>query len=630
MCGITGVLAYNVIGQMSQINVQKSMNALEKRGPDDFDSFYKGMVGLGHRRLSVIDTKRTGRQPMKDSSGRYTIVFNGEIFNFKILREDLIGKGISFKSDSDTEVLVNLFALEGEECLHKLNGFFAFAIYDNVEESLFLARDRYGVKPLVYFYDEDRFIFSSEIKALLSYGIEKTIDFTSLQQYLQFNYIPAHNSIFKNIYKLMPGHFIQVKKRDITIKKYYGLLSQTKEKYEGGYENAKIHLKDLMCDSVKSRMVSDVPLGAFLSGGIDSSVIVALASNHTNKLDTFSIGYRDEPYFDETKYAELVAEKFKTNHTTFSLTNNDLYQHLFEMLDYNDEPFADSSALAVYILSKKTREKVTVALSGDGADEIFAGYNKHEAEWRVRNSNWENKMVSSLKGVWDVLPKSRNSFLSNKIRQLQKFAEISKMNAKDRYWRLATFTDEKNVMALLNLNSKNLANQSAFDDRKSDILKFISEDDFEGFLFTDLNLVLTNDMLTKVDLMSMANSLEVRNPFLDYRVVEFAFSLPTDYKIDGQMKKKILRDTFKDILPSELYRRPKQGFEVPLHKWFNKELKSLIDDDLLSNKFISDQGIFDINEINKIKQKVFSSNPEDSVSRVWGLLVFQYWWKKWM
>jgi asparagine synthase (glutamine-hydrolysing) len=621
MCGITGILAYNLIGQISQINVQAAMNALEKRGPDDFDSYYEGFCGLGHRRLSVIDTSRAGRQPMADASGRYRLVFNGEIFNFRELRQSLEGK-VAFKSNSDTEVLLHLLIREGETCLSRLNGFFAFALYDRDEESLLLARDRFGVKPLLWYADEDKFLFASEMKALLQYGFEKQLDFASLRLFLQLNYVPAPHTIFRNIHKLMPGHWLKVKKRQVEIKKWYEIPVSSTALSEADAEKK---LVDLLEQSVQRRLLADVPVGAFLSGGIDSSAIVALASRHTDRLHTFSIGYRDEPFFDETKYANLVAKKFNTEHTVFSLSNSDLYDNLFEMLDYTDEPFADSSALAVYILSKKVRKNVTVALSGDGADEMFAGYHKHAAEYRASHPGLAENLAVAFKGLWEKLPQSRNSGFGNTIRQLSKFAQIAGLSPKERYWFLATLAREEEIAALLLHNDS----KDWVESRKKEILAGLNGQDFNAFLRTDMSLVLPNDMLTKVDLMSMANSLEVRNPFLDVEVAEFAFSLPADYKINGKLKKKIVQNAFRNILPAELYNRPKHGFEVPLQKWFNNELKTLIDKDLLGDKFISEQGIFNLSAVQQLKQQVFSNNPADSVARVWGLLVFQYWWKKW-
>jgi asparagine synthase (glutamine-hydrolysing) len=631
MCGITGVYAFNEVGRFFTINLFAATDTLSHRGPDTGNAFTHGYVGLGHRRLSILDTSSGGNQPMTDPGGRYTIVFNGEIFNFGELKGKLEAKGASFTSTSDTEVLLHLYIQEGEACLHQLNGFFAFAVYDAEEDSLFVARDRMGIKPLLYSLDEDKFLFASEMKALFTYGFPRDLDYVSLQQFLQFNYIPAPHTIFKGVKKLMPGHFIKMKGLEVTQKCWYTIPVNNRQPEPLSYDQAQHRLVELLDASVRRRLISDVPLGAFLSGGIDSSVIVALAARHTDQLNTFSIGYKDEPFFDETKYANLVAKKFRTNHTVFSLSNDDLYEHLFDMLDYTDEPFADSSALAVYILSKRTKKRATVALSGDGADELFAGYNKHRGEFRIREGGMATGLAKALQPLWNALPKSRNSAFGNKIRQLQKLAEGAALDHKDRYWRFATFTSAPEAKGLLSAASRELAHEQEFAKRKALILQHLRRDgDLNDFLYTDTQLVLPNDMLTKVDLMSMAHGLEVRVPFLDYTVVEFAFSLPVEYKIDGGMKKKIVQDAFRSELPKELYNRPKHGFEVPLLKWMRNELQGLIRNDLLKDSFVEEQGIFDVAEVRRLKEKLFSANPEDAHARLWGLIVFQYWWKKWV
>lgn len=611
------------------INVTAATQALAKRGPDFQDIYTDGFVGLGHRRLSIIDTSEAGNQPMWDERKRFCIIFNGEIFNFKELKSALQSKGVSFQSESDTEVLLNLYILEKENCLNKLNGFFSFCIYDKQEQSFFLARDRYGIKPLLYVNDEDKFLFASEMKSMLCYGIDKSIDYTSLYSYLQLNYIPAPATIFKNVKKLLPGHFMKVSKGNIAIHSYYNIPSVEEPSVpQFNYDHAKEKFKNLLDLSVQRRLVSDVPIGSFLSGGIDSSVVAGLASKHQPDLHTFSIGFKDEPYFDETDYARLVAKHFNTAHTVFSLTNNDLYSHVRTILDYIDEPFGDSSAIAVYILSKETRKHATVALSGDGADELLAGYNKHEAMYRMLHPGYKENLVSSLGGLWNVLPHSRNNPLSNKFRQLSRFVEAIKLNAKERYWLLAGFTNETQSLKLFSKTSLEQFERQQFIERKNELLKNISIGSINEVLLTDTQLVLPNDMLTKVDLMSMANSLEVRTPFLDYELVNFIFSLPEDFKINNSIRKRILQDTFREMLPARLYNRPKKGFEVPLLKWFRKEMKSLITDDLLSKSFIEDQNIFSYNEIAKLKKQLFSSSPGDVHARIWGLIVFQWWWKK--
>ncbi len=611
-----------------------STEALQLRGPDSGGHFTHGSVGLGHRRLSIIDVSDVACQPMVDEQERYTIIFNGEIFNYQELKKQLVDKGYTFFSQSDTEVLLKFYIEEGPSFLKKLNGFFAFAIYDKENESLFVARDRYGVKPLLMFQDEDKLVFASEMKSLMAFGIPRKLDYASLYEYLQLNYIPGPASIFKGVKKLMPGHYLMITKNGkVENNRWYKIPYDEKKVRENSlsYEAQQKKLVDLMDGAVQRRMIADVPLGAFLSGGIDSSVIVALASRHTQQLNTFSIGYKDEPFFDETKYAKLVADRYKTNHTVFSLTNNDLYEHLFRALDYIDEPFADSSALAVNILSHYTRQKVTVALSGDGADELFAGYNKHMAEYKVRKGGFAAEAVAALLPVWEMLPKSRNSALGNRIRQFQRFGEGMNLSAKDRYWRWASFATEEDAKSLLSGKSKRILSKNTYKKRREKILSHLSKKgDINEVLYTDMQLVLPNDMLTKVDLMSMANSLEVRTPFLDYKVVNFAFSLPESSKIDGGMKKKIVQDAFRDMLPAELYKRPKHGFEVPLLKWFQNELKPMIVEDLLSDAFVEEQGIFDLKEIQRLKAQLFSNNPGDIHARIWALVVFQHWYKKWM
>ncbi len=631
MCGITGIFAFNLVGKFNRINITAATQSLSKRGPDFQDIYLDDWVGLGHRRLSIIDTSAIAHQPMWDESKRYCIIFNGEIFNYRELKGDLLNKGATFFSQSDTEVLLKLYILEKENCLNKLNGFFAFCIYDKQEQSFFVARDRYGIKPLLYVHDEDKFLFSSEMKSILHYGIEKELDYTSLHTYLQLNYIPAPNTIFKNVKKLLPGHFIKIINCQLSIVNYYSIPYEASqaESNQISYEDGKEQLKNLLEASVQRRLIADVPLGAFLSGGIDSSVVTALASKHKPDLHTFSIGFRDEKFFDETKYARLVAKHFKTEHTVFSLTNDDLYAHVHSALDYIDEPFADSSAINVYILSRETRKHATVALSGDGADELLAGYNKHEAFSRIIHKGWKENAVASLLPLWKVLPKSRNNPLANKARQLQRFAEGVNLSSKDRYWKWSGYVGEGEALNLFSETSKHNFEQAAYEDVKASLLKSIpSRETLNDILFTDTALVLPNDMLTKVDLMSMANGLEVRVPFLDYEVVNFIFSLPGNFKIHSGLRKRILQDAFRDILPIQLYNRPKKGFEVPLLKWFRREMKSLIMDDLLSEKFIKEQNIFDYTEIEKLKQKLFSANPEDVQARIWGLIVFQWWWKK--
>ncbi len=612
--------------------IQPAVQQLSKRGPDNQNSVLLNNAVFGHARLSIIDTSAAGNQPMYDETGRYAIIFNGEIYNYKILKSDLEQKGYKFQSDSDTEVLLKLYIEYKKACLQKLNGFFGFAVYDKKEDELFIARDRIGIKPMLYYADESMFVFSSEMKALLQFPVKKALNYNAAYTFFQLNYVPAPETMIEGVKKLLPGYYISIRKKQFEVKRYYKINDDFKSgKFTSlNYEDAKVKLNELMHQSVQRRLIADVPLGSFLSGGIDSSVIAYLATQYSPNINTFSIGFKDEPYFDETRYANLVAKKIKTNHTVFSLSNDDLYAEIFNILDYLDEPFADSSAIAVYILCKQTKQKITVALSGDGADELFAGYNKHHAELRARQSSLLNTLVKQGKPIWNILPKSRNSKASNIIRQLSRFAEGLSLSNSERYWRWCGFVAEKNAQQYFKIDNREKIDLKKYAELKQLFLQHISEtkSDLNDMLYADTQLILPNDMLQKVDLMSMANSLEVRVPFLDHEVVDFAFSLPSEYKIDAKRRKKILTDTYKEFLPEEIFSRPKHGFEVPLLKWFRNELKSLIENDLLNDSFIEQQGIFDVNEIKRIKAKLYSNNPEDAHAQIWALIVFQYWWKK--
>jgi asparagine synthase (glutamine-hydrolysing) len=631
MCGIVGYFSKTETELKAPL--EAALRALNKRGPDkQVAQILSPQVGFGHARLSIIDTSEDGTQPMSDPSGRYTIIFNGEIFNYRDLKAQFLSDKTDFHSHSDTEVLLHLYMRMGVDCLQHLNGFFAFAIYDRQDGSVFIARDRMGIKPMHVYEDNEKIVFGSELKAIMAFPIKKEIDFDSLALYLQLNYIPGSSSILRNITRLAPGCFMTIDRNGKkTNGRYYQVPfddSKLVPETPDSYEAAKKKLRQLLDASVERRLVSDVPLGAFLSGGIDSSIIVSLASKHKPDLNTFSIGFKDEPYFDETYYANLVAKKFKTNHTVFSITTNDMYEHLFDILDYIDEPFADSSAIAVYILSMHTRKHVTVSLSGDGGDELFAGYNKHKAEMRARQNNLINWGVKTTLPIWQMMPKSRNSKFTNIFRQLERFGIGLRLSPQERYWRWCAFVDNNDAIKLL--KSGSAVEQKTIYSRKEAVLKYVEgKNSINDVLMADTQMVLPNDMLTKVDLMSMANSLEVRVPILDYTVVNYAFTIPTKFKIADGHTKKILKDAFRDVLPDELYTRPKRGFEVPLLNWFRTGLRSLIEDDLLNDNFIKEQGIFEPNEISALKQQLFSSNPGEVHARIWGLIVFQYWYKKW-
>lgn len=627
MCGICGIIAFDDVGKLHLEKAADATALLKDRGPDADGVMIEDTIAMGHRRLSIIDTSASANQPFTDDTGRYTVVFNGEIFNYQQLKRKLSNKGYQFKTTSDTEVLLYMYIHYGERCCEFLNGFFAFSIHDREEKTTFLARDRFGIKPLLYYRDEHQFAWSSTLTSLLAFNIPKELDNCSLYMYLQLNYLPQPHSFIKSVRSLETGHHALIDTAGkMSISCYYPINSiNLKTKSTIDYQAAQTKLIDLLGESVEQRMIADVPVGTFLSGGIDSSIITALAARcTTNQINTFSIGFKDEPHFDETEYAIAVANKYRTNHHTFKLSNDDLLESFFDYIEQADEPFADSSALAVNILSKETRKHVTVALSGDGADEVFSGYRKHKAEHIARKGKLSHRLIGELSPVLEFFPQSRNNKVGNFFRKAKRFSDGIKYSDKERYWNWASILSEADAKNLLLKETP----ANTYSTRKENLLSSLKTNDFNEVLLTDLKMVLKGDMLKKVDSMSMRNSLEVRVPFLDHRVVEFAFSLPTSYKINDQMMKRILQDAGKHLLPKEVYNRPKKGFEVPLVKWFKKDLYGLIYNDLLSEEFIKSQNIFNYSVVRNLKLALKSSNPGDSPSTIFALLIFNKWWKK--
>ncbi|MDC0253287.1 asparagine synthase (glutamine-hydrolyzing) [Bacteriovoracales bacterium] len=631
MCGILGTYSLVRGGHLPEKKCfEASLQLLNRRGPNASDLFQNHRVQLGHTRLSIQDLSSLGNQPLWDKAKRYCLIYNGEIYNFNQLRAELLSKGYSFVSQGDSEVLLNLYIEYGSKCLQRLDGFFSFAVYDSKKDSLFLARDRFGIKPLVYSIENGKLFFSSEMKALFPLLQKKELDPSSLYQYLQFTYIPAPHSIFKGVKKLLPGHFLKVENGKVEIEKYFELKWRPGEYADIPYQKQKNILVDLLDKSVKDRLISDAPLGAFLSGGIDSSAVVALASRHVPHLKTFSIGFKNNKVHDETRYAKFVADKFMTDHTVIKIDEQDYLNNLNDVLDYLDEPFADSSALAVYILSKYVRGDVKVALSGDGADEVFAGYNKYKAEYLLRSRPGMKGALKILAPALNFLPKSRDFKFANFGRQINRLAKGAQLSESERYFHWCRFIEKKRVLESFSPSFREMVDEETFKDRCHESILDSEKSDFNQILYNDVHYVLPNDMLAKVDMMSMANSLEVRVPFLGHKVVEFAFSLGPDSKIDSKMKKKILQDSFKEILPKELYNRPKQGFSIPLYQWYRNELWEKIDRDLLSRERIEAQNIFSYAYINDLKQRVKLGKKDDVEAHMWSLIVFQSWYQKYM
>lgn len=619
MCGIVGSYQLGNAAPPSEDRLQAALRCIAHRGPDDEGVYRRGRAVLGHRRLSIIDTSSAGHQPFTDEGGRYTMIFNGEVFNFQQLRADLIAKGHSFRSHSDTEVALRLFTLSGPSFLHDLNGFFALAIHDAQEDTLFLARDRFGVKPLWWSEHDGRLLFGSELRSLLALGVPRAIDPVSLRTYFTHYYIPAPFSILKGVRKLPPGHAITINASGAKEDRWYDAEKAASEYSHNG--PASDHLRMLLDDAVRIRLISDVPTGTFLSGGLDSSIVSALAKRHKPDLRTFSIGYAD-PYYDETAFAETVARHIGSQHTTFTLHTADLADHYGDLLACMDEPFADQSALPSFVLNKYTRQHVTVALSGDGADEVFGGYRKHQAELRVQDRGVGERMALLGAPLWRMLPRSRNSALTDRIRQLDKYARTATLTREERYLILAAWDDELNTASLL----RPAADEQAYDARRAAITAPLARHaDLNGLLWADLHTVLPDDMLNKVDLTSMAHALEVRTPFLDKRVVEFAFSLPASAKFRKGSGKQLLRETFGDLLPVVTLSRAKRGFEVPLTPMLQgplaEKVNACTDVDLLRAAGL------DPLAAKALVQRFRSSSPGSSQATVHALIVYLSWWK---
>lgn len=549
MCGIAGIV-YRQKTLPSSTPHQAVLQALRHRGPDNQAFVATKHAAFYHSRLSIVDTSPASNQPFYPVPNEHLLVFNGEIFNYRQLAPTLP----QLKTSGDVEVLFRLLKNEGLRCLNQLNGFFAFAFYNPATHSLLLARDRFGVKPLYYYADEEKFVFASELKPLLKLAGRQEIDKEQLYTYFRLNYCAGKQSIFKNVYRLMPGESIELDAQALTLKTWYTAPANGQQP----------GLFALLNDAVKLRLNADVPVGTFLSGGIDSSIISALAIQHKPALETFSIGFENETYFDETAWSEKVAQHIGSKHHVVKLKEDDFLQHIEPFLQSIDEPFADSSAFNFYLLSHYTRQHVKVALSGDGADELFKGYNKHRA--LLLSKNYGNRLFARTAAF--ILSRAKNSrqgALQNKLRQLKKFNRLAGLSEVQKQQFLASISDHNDCESLLKAPAGDGYFSSLFG-TTSTYQNFRFEDTF------DIQTVLADDMLVKADRFSMRHGLEIRNPFLDYRVVEYALNLPDTEKIAGSGQKLILKREFAHLLPPEIFTRSKKGFEVPLQKWLSNQI----------------------------------------------------------
>jgi asparagine synthase (glutamine-hydrolysing) len=616
LCGILGIWPATRTGEEEFKNIPAALARLSPRGPDFADYKIHSNVALGHTRLSIIDLSEKSNQPFSDESGRYHLVFNGEIYNYTLLKSELEKSGLVFRTASDTEVLLHLLIQKGQKALDELQGFFAFLFFDSVKNELLAVRDRFGIKPLVYYEDQDKLIFASDLSAIMAFNIDKTLDAEALNAYFSYTYVPAPFTVLKNARKLEPGTYLKITKDSKRFVKYYA--TGEKPAYTSDFETAKTELHERLQRAVQRRLVADVPLGSFLSGGLDSSIIALLAKHQKEDLQTFSIGF-DHPYFDESRYALEIAQHIGTRHEQIILSKPEFRAHFQQFLDCLDEPFADSSAFAVYLLSKKTKEHVTVSLSGDGADEVFGGYRKHLAEMKTRAmGKWRGFSLGLAVKVLTPVGTSRSNRLGDLNRKVQKLAGGFRMSSTERYDHWCRWIPDAERLGLLTESWHSNVPPTG----SGEIA------DMNDFLLRDQQFVLPNDMLKKVDMASMAHGLEVRVPFLDHELVEFANSLPHHFKVTQSATKRILRETYKPYLPGSIIDRSKKGFEIPLEEWLGDLISDQFESRIFSEAYLREQGIFNPAYITRLRKMWIEKNPGEHIYTSWALLVFQHWYDK--
>jgi len=623
MCGIAGKLNFNSGRQVSLKLIQEMNKVLSHRGPDDEGIYIKKNIALGNRRLKVIDLSEAAKQPMANEDKTCWIVFNGEIYNFRDLRKDLIKKGHQFISLSDTEVILHLYEDFGENCLEYLRGMFAFAIWDEKKQKLFLARDRLGKKPLKYFIGPDFLIFASELKAILKDPeVPKKPDFEAIHYYLTFQFAPSPLTGFKNIKKLPPAHYLICQNGKIEIKRYWKL--DFSQKLDLSEKEWKKEILQKLEESVKLRMISDVPLGAMLSGGTDSSTIVALMSKLSAKpIETFSIGFEEQDY-NELPYAKIIAEKFKTNHHEFIVKPNAI--EILPRLAYSyEEPYADSSAIPTFYLSEFTRKYVTVALNGDGGDENFAGYNRYNALKIFYLLQKLPKFTTNITQQGLALAAKIIFSESKKGKVIKLIKKLSESPERGYLQLISYFNKEEKERIYTDSFKEKIKDIDSFEIVKEKFEETYSFDFLDKILYTDINLCLPEDLLVKMDIATMANSLEARSPLLDHQFMELTAKIPSDLKLKGQNKKYIFKKALEDFLPKEILYRKKMGFGVPIEKWFRNELKNYIYEILLSKRFLSRE-IFKKEEVKRILDNHIQRN-QNCAYQIWALLFLEHWFK---
>lgn len=624
MCGITGKLHFDLARPIDPALIKRMNDTLIHRGPDAEGIWTNGPIGLSQRRLAIVDLSPTGEQPMCNEDGTVWITYNGEIYNHPQLRPELEARGHHYRGTSDTETILHLYEEYGRDCVKHLRGMFALALWDARTQTLLLARDRFGKKPLLYAETADGLVFASELKALLQdETVSRDLDETALHHYLSFGFIPAPQSAFRQIRKLPPAHTLTWQAGNVTIERYWSLPFGPKQQISEA-EAAEQTLA-LLRDAVRVRLMSDVPLGAFLSGGIDSSAVVALmAEAMSEPVKTFSIGFDDQS-FDETPFARQVAQTFATDHHEFRV-NPDAVGVLPELVWGYGEPFADSSALPSYYVAKMTRQHVTVALNGDGGDELFAGYERYVAEGLSSRygalPGWLRRGV--LTPLAQALPEPAGR--KNPVRRVKNFVLAQNAPPEQRYLRWLTLIDN---------GTKQRLYTPAFAERMATVNSLtrlqlppdgaVAAAGLDRLLQTDMAAYLPDDLLVKVDITTMLHSLEGRSPFLDHHLAEFAARLPVEFKLRGRTGKYILRRALASILPSAILHRDKRGFAVPIDRWFRQELRTVIYDVLLDPRTLA-RGLFRPEALQTMLEE-HTSGRVNHRYRLWTLLMLELWFR---
>lgn len=624
MCGIVGIYNYGRSEAVDASVLERMNQCLIHRGPDDGGVVALGPIGLGMRRLAIVDVAG-GHQPMSDADKKNWIVFNGEIFNFQELRSSLQAKGHTFRTSSDTEVILKLYQEKGEDCVKYFRGMFAFALWDGTNQKLILARDRFGKKPLYYSSSFGRICWASEMQALLQGpDVSRAINPMAVDLYLSLQYVPSPHSIFQSVQKLPPAHLLVHEKGQTTLKKYWELPKEQKNIFTD-QNQAKHEIRTKLEESTQIRMISEVPLGAFLSGGVDSACIVGLMSKmSTRSVKTFSIGFEDQS-FSELDSARITARHFGTEHTEFVVKPN-MAEVLPLLARHYGEPFSDSSALPSYYVARETRRHVTVALNGDGGDENFGGYDRYLDMRRMQAFDGIPMLLrKALALAAEIIPapNTADSYLRKGKRFL---SEVLPADVMTRYAMTLFSYREDRKRALYSSEFRQKLKNSSLT-AESYLQNIYSQtdrlEDLQKFLYVDFSSYLPECLMTKIDIATMANSLEGRSPFLDHEFVELCFRVPSQWKISGGTTKWILKEAFRDLVPQEILQGKKMGFGIPIDAWFRVELKKLWEETVLSGRAIN-RGYFNKGYLEKLHQE-HMSRKFDHGYRMWTLLMLELW-----